>query len=168
MMNNRKLRLVLFKDCNRACRGCCNKDIDFNSVPVVSTYKNFDEIFLTGGEPLLRPDIIKDTIAKIKKESTANIFLYTAMTSDVSEFKEILKIVNGITLTLHTQKDIKPFENLLNNLSEDEVYNKSMRLNIFKNVKHNNVNIPQYWDVKNGIVWIKNCPLPDGEVIMKL
>jgi hypothetical protein len=43
---------------------------------------------------------------------------------------------------------------------------KSLRLNVFKGVS-----VPKTWSnwiVKKNMVWIKNCPLPEDEVFMKL
>ena len=41
----------------------------------------------------------------------------------------------------------------------------SMRLNIFKGVEVGKLELD--WIVKDNIVWIKDCPLPEGETLMK-
>ena len=45
------LRLLLFEDCNRNCKKCCNKQWDLKLLPEVGSFKDWDEIILTGGEP---------------------------------------------------------------------------------------------------------------------
>lgn len=162
-----QLRLLLFEDCNRRCAGCCNKDWDLSALPVVDGYADYDLIMLTGGEPLLRPDIIRDTVKDIRSQTDAKIIVYTAMAYHLSTFLGCLRIVDGITLTLHTQPDAADFTRLCTfYLAPHHVAGKSMRLNVFKGVTC--AGIPAYWQVKKDIEWIKNCPLPEGEVFKRL
>lgn len=129
-------------------------------------YTGFDIVMLTGGEPLLRPDLVLETVADVRKKSKAMIIVYTAMMHDVEQFRDVLREVDGITLTLHEQQDIKDFEMLCKRLTPAELAGKSMRLNIFSNVSCSA--IPEYWVVKDNIEWIKECPLPDGETLERL
>ena len=44
---------------------------------------------------------------------------------------------------------------------------RSLRLNIFKNVKlPNNLDL-RYWNTKLNMEWIKDCPLPKNETFMR-
>lgn len=165
-MKNFNLRLLLFEECNRRCEGCCNKDWDLKKLPTPKHYLNYNMVMLTGGEPMLRPDVIKETVTEIRLQSEAKIVIYTAMTKDPERFLDILSLVDGVTLTLHDQADVKPFKHLCDCLSASDLKGKTMWLNIFDEVEC--CRIPEYWQVKDKMVWIKNCPLPDNEVLMRL
>ena len=39
-----KLRLILFEKCNRNCAGCCNKDANIPTLPVIDNYSYYDLI----------------------------------------------------------------------------------------------------------------------------
>jgi len=153
------LRLLLFEECNRACEGCCNKQWDLMQLPVCGSYDGYDVIMLTGGEPLLRPDLIRETVAQIRASSDAQIVLYTAR---VVGLAEIAPILDGVTLTLHEQSDVVPFVALSKRMSGG-----SLRLNVFSNVDITGVDTTG-WQVKDEIEWIEDCPLPEDEVFMRL
>ena len=51
---NKKLRLLVTAKCHNKCPMCCNNQFDFEKIPVVGRL-DYDEISITGGEPLL-PD----------------------------------------------------------------------------------------------------------------
>ena len=163
-----KLRLLLFEECNRKCRGCCNKDWDLVNLPICDNYMGYDQILLTGGEPLLHPFIVAKAVAEIRQQTDTLIYLYTAKVDELTTLSNILSIVDGITVTLHTNRDVIPF--LLFNsglrLIERLTKGKSLRLNIFHNVVHPTMPLP-LWNVKRNIIWDKNCPLPEDEVFMK-
>lgn len=159
-----KLRLILFDDCHRGCAGCCNKDWNVKALPVCNDFRGYDLIMLTGGEPMLRPDVILGTIERIRSQTKASIVLYTALTEDKVTLGKITDLIDGVTVTLHTPEDTPPFT------AFDSYYHEradvSFRLNIFKGVGP--VKCSPRWKVKDNIVWIKDCPLPDGETLMRL
>jgi hypothetical protein len=163
----KKLRLLITKQCNRNCEGCCNKEYDLDALPICTSFNGYDEIILTGGEPMLKVDTVLKVIKKIRKEnSLAKIYMYTAKADVLGEIYNILDAVDGMTLTLHEQTDVEDF------LDFQEHYfyfgKKSLRLNVFDGVylpKSINLN---YWKVRKNIKWIKNCPLPKDEVFMRL
>lgn len=160
---NIKLRLLLFEECNRSCEGCCNKDWDLGNLPVVDSFVGYDEIMLTGGEPMLRPDIIKSTIGKIRQEnSNAIIYLYTAKVDNVDDVLGVLKDLDGICITLHNQKDVDILNALISKCHHKFV-GKDMKLNVFSGIDYSSVEIEHFNIVKDDITWIKNCPLPTGE-----
>lgn len=160
-----KLRLILFRACKRNCQGCCNNDWDFNTIPYCFTYKGFDEILLTGGEPMLYPAIVEDIIAEIRKQTSTPIYMYTAETNDKERLYKILKMIDGVTVTLHEQTDVLPFIRFAKYVSDLQLKNKSLRLNIFSGVMIED--IPSGWIVKDSITWINPCPLPTGEILQK-
>lgn len=184
----KKLRLLITDKCNRSCPGCCNKEWDLNKLPVCTSFKGYDEIMLTGGEPGIKVKLLLDTIKLVRKENNkAKIYLYTAFHKVLLHF-DIISRLDGITFTLHEKKDADLFEvielsqkRLNRSAYETKIVEhqgitgvitmystskKSLRLNIFKGVRvpklYNN------WEVKKGIEWIKNCPLPKDEIFMRL
>ena len=177
-----KLRILLLEECNRSCDGCCNKDFDLNNLPVVDMddLERYYEIILTGGEPMLRPELVLETALELKTKSDANIYMYTADVSNIPAMFGIMNTIDGITVTIHNSEQMEidvenfmKFDQSLCNLSEygrwpTIAQHCSLRLNVFKDVPINTKWTKCLWAVKNNINWIKNCPLPDGEVFMRL
>ena len=164
----KKLRLLLFEECNRNCEGCCNKDWDLKNLPIApKSYYEFQQILLTGGEPLIKPEFTERVIREVINRTHASVYLYTAKIDDIYLVKYLLRFLNGITVTLHDNNDASDFLKLCKNLFNNDIRDKSLRVNIFKNVNVREEQIPFYWKVKSNIEWIKNCPLPEGEVFMK-
>ncbi len=166
---DKKLRLLLFKDCNRSCVGCCNEDWDLDDLEQESNFKWYDEILLTGGEPMLKPEIVFETVFKIKESSDAKIYLYTAKIDNVNQLSGILNFIDGITVTLHSEEDVEYFEELDKFLWSNQSYyasRKSFRLNVFKGISIGCLS--KLWEVKRDIEWVKDCPLPENEVFKKL
>jgi len=162
-----KLRLLLFEECNRSCDGCCNKDWDLKSLPVCKDYSPYDEIMLTGGEPMLCPVLLYEVIKEIRKTSKAKIYIYTAMLNDPAHSLWLLRKIDGLTVTLHSQSDADCFLRFTYHPLYD-ASGKSLRLNIFKDITLHDKEIPSEWIVKKDIEWIKDCPLPKDEIFMRL
>lgn len=154
-----KLRLLLFEECNRNCPGCCNHDWDLKSLPVCQDYTPYRLIMLTGGEPMLRPDIIVQAVKDIRVQTDAPIYLYTAYPEGL---EDILPMLDGVTITIHEAADVPRFQRFLYRASGLE--GKSLRLNVFQEAGEL---YAAGWKAKNGMKWIKDCPLPKGEVLMR-
>lgn len=165
------LRLITTYDCPRNCEGCCNKQRQFSggAVPFFDDdYKKYDQIILTGGEPMLYITSLILLINFIRLSTKAKIILYTAKLDDPRQLIIMLHGVDGMTVTLHEKKDVNDFRKMNNLLIRSKSRErKSLRLNVFSevNIKHLNTSL---WDVKDGIEWIDDCPLPNGEEIYKL
>ena len=105
----KKLRLILTPDCDRNCEGCCNKQLDFNKIRKIDPlqlYAQYPQIILTGGEPLLFPELLLNQIQLIRQLNRfAKIILYTAYYKDPFKFAYFFNLVDGITCTLHEKKD---------------------------------------------------------------
>lgn len=161
-----KLRLVLSSKCHRDCEGCCNKDWDLEALPTVATFKGYDLVMFTGGEPMLTPKKIINTAIRVREESDAPIYLYTAYVNNPTEALNVLQWLDGITLTLHEQEDVSSFVTFNIILLQSNI-RKSFRLNVFKGIDISEINT-DLWKVKKDIEWIKNSPLPENEIIMRL
>lgn len=138
-----------------------------DEVPIINSFNGYKEFILTGGEPLLNPDIVISTVKRIKEESDAPIYVYTAGVTFIGPFLRVLEHVDGITLTLHTLKDATYFKSLNAVLLDEKgIDGKSLRLNVFGKMPlgaHTHL-----WDIKEGIRWLDDCPLPENEVLMRL
>ena len=173
-MERKKLRLLLWDECNRACDGCCNKGFDLPNLPVCGSYKGYDLIMLTGGEPMLYPDRLKTVIGEIRGETDARIVLYTAKTDDADALIEIAGLLDGLTVTLHDPSDVKPFLAFDDRFARHRIYHagtnrkdQTFRLNVFSEARIDPGEITAKWNVKDNIKWIIDCPLPAGEVLMR-
>lgn len=163
------LRLLVTKECDRACKGCCNKDWDLDSLPVVEHY-NYLEVVITGGEPLKGDALTKVIYLShylniVDRHPGRKIYVYTSFSFGVYLWWEFF---DGFTLTLHEQKDVENFIEDNKLILESKQTNKSLRLNIFKGVELPENTDLSLWVVKNNIEWIKDYPLPENEVFMRL
>ena len=159
-----RLRLLVTEKCNRRCEGCCNKDWNLSALEKCKIFKGYDQIILTGGEPLLKPFNTLAIINRIKEQTNVPIIVYTAKAG--KDLDILLNFIDGVTLTLHDQPDVRVFYQFLERI-ENRYQDKSLRLNIFKGIEYDENLIPPYWKIQSDMVWIKNCPLPDGEVFMR-
>ena len=173
----KKLRLLVTKECPKKCPGCCNKDWDIDNLPKVEHF-NYDEILITGGEPMLIHDYLVGYIMAIRTVSNAKIYVYTA---DYNIFlRSIIDHVDGVTLTLHNQRDsnrLGNFYRMMNSLTSvnkdiiedlNIIHSKSLRLNVFKGIViHEDIEL-QHWVVKKDIEWIENRPLPKDEEFKRI
>lgn len=176
---NKKLRLLVTTKCHNKCPMCYNNQFDFDTLPVVNRW-NYDEIMITGGEPLSSAKKVRyliNLITSIKLIQQAQgfpiakFYVYTA-THHVHLIEKILKHIDGIIYTPHNIAEL----NVLNTISYHlEVYpypkDISMRLNIFPEInemikkyfrKAQQRRIAVMWNVKH-IKWVKDCPIPEGE-----
>lgn len=155
----KKLRLLITEKCNRNCKKCCNRQWDLKKLPICEDYSSFDQILLTGSEPMLIPQIVRYIILKIRAINQCPIYLYTAKVDKIQSVLSTLFFVDGLTLTLHEQKDVKPFLRL-------NSCRKSLRLCLFEGI-----NLPTKQNFKKRAIkeiqWIENCPLPKNEVFMR-
>jgi len=159
----KKLRLLLFAECNRNCPGCCNNDWDLDALETEKDFSGYSQIMLTGGEPMIKPDVAIETIAEIRKRNLqARIYLYTAWITE--DIKRVAPLLSGITITLHNQDDVIRFKYQKKFLEGLPQF--SRRLNIFKGVTTGVLNLSR-WIVKDNMEWIPNCPLPTDEVFRK-
>jgi hypothetical protein len=168
MASPTKLRLLLWSDCDRSCAGCCNRDWDLTKIPHCLDYTPYSTIMLTGGEPMLRPSVLRALISVLRDITSAKLILYTARTQPPDQLLDITAIMDGLTLTLHTQSDVVPFQVFHSMLMNTLTSGLSLRLNVFAGLSLPADLDLSAWQLKTGMTWIPNCPLPEGEVLMQL
>ena len=176
-----KLRLLVTKQCPRSCSGCCNKDWDLDALQPLrlddvwfnDDYDEWDEIIITGGEPLLYADELHDIVGELWEYFDTKFYLYTADAYGIIVDWRLMQWFDGITLTLHDAKDVFEFS-LLNDFlyimhSRGKLKKDfSLRLNSFVKDELLEGECLDMWDVRHEMEWKKDCPLPDGEVFMRL
>lgn len=161
------LRLLLWAACNRSCWYCCNEQPqhDLDALPRGTRFSGYKEVILTGGEPMLNPRRVKEAIADVRAQTDVPIYLYTAKVDPIEPALEVLALIDGMTLSFHEQKDVAEWRAFDAALAPEH-RTKSLWLNIFHTVDTDGVDFGQ-WGVKDGIVPIDPCPLPENEVFMR-
>lgn len=175
-MENKKLRLLVTKKCPNNCALCCNKQFDLNQLPTVKDYHFYNEIMITGGEPLIYLTKVQELIKSIRKlNSQAKIYVYTSVT-DKRLYNLLLNSeINGVVVTPHNAIALTEFLELNKALSiiKEQTYepwrNMSLRLVLFDDIermmpKDTDLSI---WHIKK-VKWLEDCPLPEGEDFMRL
>lgn len=170
----KKLRLLFTPDCNRNCKKCCNKDWDLEKLPKVTSFYQYDEIIITGGEPLLYPERLIGFLQAVRLVSSAKIYLYTAITVRERTFKpiyDVIQHVDGVSITLHNQNDVNNLYHVVYSIKNDALtakafMNKSIRLNVFKGIDISIIDTFD-WTIKY-IEWKDDCPLPANEEFKRL
>lgn len=167
---NKKLRLLVTANCPNRCPMCCNKQFKFDEIPVVDRL-DYDEIMITGGEPMLYPENL-ERLCKSIREVTAQmgrkpkIYLYTARCSWRNFERAINHYVDGVVFAPHSKDDIAFFREINNNLLKKVRYGyeieQSLRLKVFPEVRDALPENLKCWQVQAS-EWIENCPLPEGE-----
>jgi organic radical activating enzyme len=171
-------RVIITFACNRKCSYCCNNytSIINNATHIqdLNALKDYPEICITGGEPMLNPQRTKDIISKLRDQNPqAVIYLYTARYHE--QLSEICTLVDGIHFTLHeksTVEDINDFIKFQNILIQrrNTDRNKSYRLYIHHNMSNFVVLFPKVWSRVEVKEWLSEgeCELPVNETLFIL
>lgn len=166
---NKKLRLLVTAKCPNKCELCCNKQFDLNSLPIVNRW-DYDEIMITGGEPLLFPIKLSKLLSSIREltyiqGNHPKIYIYSAKFNK-HDIIALFKYIDGIVLTPHKKEDMTELIELNQQLLDGSEFDKSksLRLKLFPDMK---ALLPKdidlsLWQVRD-VEWIENCPLPEGE-----
>ena len=174
---NKKVRLLVTADCPNRCPKCCNRLYNLDTVPVIDRW-DYEEFNITGGEPSLFEKRIKDLVEGIREIQDAQgisskIFIYTSKIN--MYLPNFLLLLDGITYTPHSSKDIKEFIDYNNRMLKSWYLMKdsalpslyqtfSFRLNLFPEIEkllHQDIDLGM-WNVKH-MTWQDNCPIPKGE-----
>ncbi len=143
-----KARVIITFECKRSCENCCNKytSIMKNAISInnLNELDNYDEISITGGEPMLNC-IRTSNIIKYLRNRNPNrlIYLYTAFYSD--SMSNIINLVDGIQFSLHdgvSTQDISGFVKFQEDIKD---INKSFRLYVEPTIEYPLTIIPNRW-----------------------
>lgn len=172
----KKLRLIVDAKCNRRCAGCCNNQFDITKLPVCTDYTPYDEIILTGGEPMLFPDRIVEIVLAIdaqkRNHGRTPIYMNTAKLDNVDDMNNVLPWLDGVTLTLHNQKDVVTFCKIFSSDFRSVGIKSTHSLRVNHRAGLNLKAIPallrRRWTFKEiPAVFTDDCPLPKDEVLMR-
>ena len=165
------MRLLLFEDCNRQCKGCCNQYYDLKNLPVETDFTGYREVILTGGEPMLKPQLVLETIKEIRAQNPqARIFMYTAKVDNALATIMLLRVLDGVTVTLHETEDVASLA-FFAGVDSIGVQTGSRRLNVFKGVYISEGFkrvLQRTWAINDNKVWMQGDCLPEGEVFKRL
>jgi hypothetical protein len=155
----------MWGQCHKHCEYCLNQQWDYNEVPICHDYSPFDVVSITGGEPLLFPGAIQRLIRRIRIDSRAKIYVYTAKTDNLTGLMPVLNAADGLTVTLHGPEDVAPFLRLVEEAQRHRDV-RSLRVGAFKGVE-----LPEFlpgWQVERDKVPVRvNRYLPETETLMK-
>ena len=160
-----KARVIVTYKCPRDCEFCSNKK--FTPAPPVAHW-NYEQVIITGGEPLLFVNEVKELITKIRNESKAMVILYTAI---MDGFMDILPYVDGICLTLHDPEAVDEFNYFVSkNAVGLRMSGKSLRLNVFREAGEGKEILTLGLFKAKTIEWtpIEECTIPEGEELFEL
>jgi MoaA/NifB/PqqE/SkfB family radical SAM enzyme len=163
-------RLIVTYKCFQSCAGCCNRNWKGDlpkKITFVQELKQYEEILITGGEPLLFVSNLMHLIERMRKHLKSRIILYTAAPS-YADLKRVAPLVDGLTVTIHTDADVDRFNMAM---SADKIVCGSSRLNIFhKDIKHLLLSTDIWCRgfSRKDVEWRENCPLPPNEELLKL
>ncbi len=175
---NKKLRLVVTDCCHNQCPLCCNKRYDMTQLPVVDRW-DYDEVMITGGEPSLFSNRVRELVESIRTLDAASgksrkIYMYTAVYSSTF-VAYLLDCLDGIVASPHNQRDVVQFVELVKQIEwgqtcgHKDYSDKSFRLNLFPEVKKQlppDIDLSK-WQIKD-MEWLDDCPVPDGEDLRRI
>ena len=128
-------RVLITLRCNRHCAGCCNtyERVMSNVIPIRSVAEldiDFDTVSITGGEPMLFPELTLASIAQTRLSCPgAKVYLYTAL--HTTRMPEIVERVDGVHYTLHaeaTRQDALGFQHFQDLIAGAHLRDKSFQL----------------------------------------
>ena len=99
------MRVFVTEKCNRRCRGCIKKAMRDLKRVSFDELKKYDEIIITGGEPMLISERCVEMVHRLRFQGyTGKIYLYTSDASKVGRYwgaDMLIDEVDGITFTVH-------------------------------------------------------------------
>ena len=171
---NKKARVLITRECNRKCPNCCS---EYNTVmkgmkeiSSIDALKDYDQIMITGGEPMLLPEMVRIYSTGLKRNNPdCTIYLYTALYK--SNLYDIMDIIDGIHYTLHIHSTPTDIANFNSFQEMARLYpDKSIRAYIDPAVQLPVTIYPWIYKRLEVKPWILEgaCPLPEGEDLFLL
>lgn len=130
----------------------------------------FEEVIITGGEPLLFPNRLKHFVSRIPNVSLTTLYTANPIVSMDAKLKA-LDYFNRITITIHEEEDIQQLRDLLLAGENRNRTQQFLRVHIFDNIKLPEDVLAKLTNYTTTVVnktWIENCPLPQDEMLFVL
>ena len=167
-------RVILTLDCRRDCEDCANTQEMLASAQEISSYLDldeFEEVCITGGEPILEPRKVLDFASGVKSGRNAwkDVYVYLSDWDDINQVADVLRVVDGMHYTIHKDSSLMDmskfvvFQDLARSFPD-----RSFRLFIHPEC---GLTIPLVTDVWSRVEmkpWVKGCPLPADETLFIL
>ena len=167
----KKARLIISYRCDKSCPDCCNewkgteqqvKQVTLDEV------RGYDEVMITGGEPMLFPDMVREMIPVLRSQGAKTVYLYTALFRP--GLRSIIELLDGVHYTLHEGARVSDlgrfydFQNLIQGKPG------SFRLYIDSKVDLPVTIHPDRWARLEVFPWMKEIEtcLPEGEELLAL
>jgi organic radical activating enzyme len=117
-------RVIVTYKCHRNCPECVNTAHPRETVPVLERQdlKQFDEVVITGGEPLLFPEKVQDLANVLKR-----VILYTAV-PDWDALESVAGYIEAVTISLRNDDDVSRFNDYAESWALDDLPNKRVRV----------------------------------------
>jgi len=170
----KSLRLLVTKKCLLHCKYCSNQYIQPVIIFNFECLNMYDNIIITGGEPLLFPESLLKLIHNIRSVNfNIPIYLYTSIFNPSTANKNILTLLSGITFTVHNRICFYEFLDLKKYLDEVPLFYSPSpyykRLHIFTDFGELTEANLYGWNVRF-VTWKKDfeCKLPEHEQFMRL
>lgn len=164
-----KARLLVTLKCHRTCSYCCNNHQGTKEAMRVCRDKEellkYDDIMLSGGEPLLYFDLTL-ALAAYYRTHGKRVFLYTTLWPRVHG-NLLLHQLDGIQYSLHSNAWSAYDHHCLERLQEDLLgWEGSSRLAIEPGLKHGLILKPERWDSISTfeIMGPGECPVPEDSL----
>lgn len=111
-------RLIITEKCSRSCSYCVNRQpgILDNAVELhdFSRLKGYDNLCITGGEPMLEPELALGLARAAKiMLSPMKVYLYTSYFDKLDDLTATLNWCDGLTFTLHegtNEEDLRRYK----------------------------------------------------------
>lgn len=177
-------RVIVTYNCPRQCENCCNKHIGNVPEVVFTDLLKYEELVITGGEPMLLAPRVLEMIHRLRANGyEGKIWLYTSCIKTARwADRAVLKEVDGITYTLHykpLQTDLRNARKLskyiLDNL-DNRTHKRSDRLlidsrcytvEVLRIIGSDDYNPLDHWTSVKSLKWKDGaCPLPEGEKLV--
>lgn len=166
-------RLIVTYHCKRKCPGCCNQqEQTVSRVSDIKELLKYQEVIITGGEPMLLASEVIYFIEELREVGfQGKIFMYTSWWNGKEISKSVLKLLNGITFTLHNEandKDIMELKSLSNSgYLQDKNFNSRLFIDgrLFEKYDFSNINLNR-WDVIRKLQWKDKCEPAEHEDLL--
>lgn len=169
----RKARLILTWDCLRRCPRCCNDSLNRDAIPRVDRYEDldeFDEVIITGGEPMLDAAATLDFCRELKRLRPERIvYLYSSLWDPA--MYDLLQLIDGIHYTVHdpmSPRDGYGFDamQIAISVARSEGRELSCRLYVEASVTRPVQIYPFLWDRVEIFAMKEECPAPSDETLL--
>jgi hypothetical protein len=161
-------------DCPRDCDFCVNKNLPVEpKLCRVEDLAGYDQVLLTGGEPMLYPIRVLDTVRRLRRQTPTEaqkIFLYTAFFTPA--LSGLIEFVDGVHCALHhplSSADLRGFYGFQRLIGIRYAgLGKTFRLYIEPRIRCAVEIVPCRWERVEVKPWLKDCPMPPDEELFEL